>query len=196
MLANEKILLRGALSIGDFYLNKDSTKSIFLGAPVYEAAELYEIANWAGIITTPSATLTLNQINSFKEMADLNNNLQDIDIDSNIKNIFFRTPQILLPINNFLVKYNVPLKNTFDRECYAISWPKIQDEMSDTIAKTLNELLYYRKYQQVFMGHSLYTKFVNTKHFYDDQIKDAMDMDKMTSEIKNLFGEIDDTNTD
>lgn len=45
------VLYRGAVSIGDFYPSKD----FLMGPAVDEAAEWYELADWAGIILTPGA---------------------------------------------------------------------------------------------------------------------------------------------
>jgi hypothetical protein len=69
MFANERILLRGAISIGDFNLFKKEKRMIFLGEPMFEAARFFENSNWAGIMTTPSAALILDQMNKTGNMA-------------------------------------------------------------------------------------------------------------------------------
>lgn len=64
-------------------------KQIISGSPLSEVADLYESANWVGIITTPSATLTLDKLDSFNNAIKKINYTDQSDIIKEILLNFF-----------------------------------------------------------------------------------------------------------
>lgn len=166
MFAEEKVLLRGVISIGDFYLIRKKMRIIFLGAPMFEAAKLFENSNWGGIVTTPSATLTLDQLNSFQDSHLIGSHS---DKENSDKVSIISTIRSMAPTNlkHLLVKYDIPLKSVIERDGYAIAWPSINDDRVGKIEKNLEELLDYAVFQKQLIGYDLFIKYKNTKIFYD-----------------------------
>jgi hypothetical protein len=60
-LIKEGIPVRGAISYGDFYCDKEN--NLFFGKPLVEAYEYSEIQNWLGLIICPSAERKLKPLN-------------------------------------------------------------------------------------------------------------------------------------
>lgn len=57
---SHNILLRGAVGIGTFYVNKES--NTVMGQAVADAAAWYDKADWIGIHATPKATLIIKSL--------------------------------------------------------------------------------------------------------------------------------------
>jgi hypothetical protein len=90
-----KILFRGAVSIGWFYGVSDKTNTV-LGPAVSDAASWYNEADWIGINATPQASIF---IQSLLEKSKAN-------------------------IDNIIVDYNVPLKARPLMGLKVVNWPK------------------------------------------------------------------------
>lgn len=56
---SEGILFRGAIAIGDFYMNR--RENVVMGPAVSDADDWYEKAEWIGVHTTPDTTLAIRQ---------------------------------------------------------------------------------------------------------------------------------------
>lgn len=194
MFASTGLLLRGALSIGDYYLIKRNNRSMFLGPPMNEVAHLFETSNWGGIITTPSATLTLDQQDTLKaaknQIDRFQNEEHGIEIDEDTQKLFNELSETI-NINkdispNFLIKYDVPQKSSFETDCYAVAWPIIEDENSIEIESKLKDFLDFTKFQKENISNDYYLKYRNTQTFYDSFKNKKMSLE----DIKNKFNSL------
>jgi hypothetical protein len=88
------ILFRGAVSVGDFYVDGES--NTVMGASVTDAAAWYDSADWIGINATPHATLVIQAL--------LEQDRRDI--------------------GRVLVDYPVPFKDRPPLTLKAVNWPK------------------------------------------------------------------------
>ena len=88
------ILFRGSVSVGKFYVSKDT--NTVMGAAVTDAAAWYDAADWIGINATPLATLVIQAL----------------------------VEQGHGDIEHLLVDYSVPLKNRPALLLKAVNWPK------------------------------------------------------------------------
>lgn len=66
-LIKEEIPVRGAISYGDFYCDKNN--SLFFGKPLIEAYEYGEAQDWLGLILCPSAEQKLNPAGIFSNQS-------------------------------------------------------------------------------------------------------------------------------
>src|SRR6185312_310486 len=122
MFAYADILLCEAMSIGEFYLFEKNGDSILLGAPMFEVSNLHESANWIGIITTPSATLTIDQLNIFGKHLE---NLDSSNLPTIVKETLDHFSTIMYTVDvasTYFIKYSVPFKN-IENDCYSLAWP-------------------------------------------------------------------------
>jgi hypothetical protein len=135
MFSHHNVKLRGAIGIGNFCLIEKNKNSILMGAPMFEVADLFEESNWIGVMTTPSATLAIDQMNSFSKYIDMFN-LPKLDATAKqILDDFFRIIKIIDVGNTCFIKYNVPLKKLFANDCYALAWPLTHDKDVEEIEK-------------------------------------------------------------
>jgi hypothetical protein len=133
---------------------------------MFEVSNLHESANWIGIITTPSATLTIDQLNSFGK------HLKELDL-SNLPTIVketldhFSTIMYTVDVaSTYFIKYPVPFKN-IENDCYSLAWPFAYGQDLSEIEKKLNSFLNYNKFQTEDIDHDLYVKYRNTQKFYN-----------------------------
>lgn len=89
-----RILFRGAVSIGTFYVNEKS--HTVMGQAVTDAAAWYDKADWFGIHATPRATILIEKLVS-----------EDTKSSRNI-----------------IVDYAVPIKDRSPVNLKAVNWPK------------------------------------------------------------------------
>lgn len=167
MFISSNILLRGAFAFGDYLLKKDKNKSIRLGSPIYEASELYESANWGGVVTTPSATLTLDHLNLVREKE----NIKKIPKNTGM-GVFQEIAEDFLEIydifTTYMIKYPVPFKNSMHIDCYSLAWPFFGLESENgIIKKRVEKFLDYRKFQREKINIELYIKYRNTQAFIE-----------------------------
>jgi len=88
------ILFRGAIAIGQFYLDEDT--NTVMGDAVSDAAAWYNLADWVGIAATPQTTLLIQSL-----------------AEQNAENI-----------ERLMVEYPVPLKDRRVLPLKAVNWPK------------------------------------------------------------------------
>jgi hypothetical protein len=88
------ILFRGAIAIGQFYMNEET--NTVMGNAVSDAAAWYDLADWIGIAATPHATLYIQSL-----------------VEQKAENI-----------GRLMVDYPVPLKNLAKVNLKAVNWPK------------------------------------------------------------------------
>ncbi len=93
-LAN-KILFRGSMAAGSFYIDKDSYT--VMGQAITDAAAWYDKAEWIGIHATPRTTMLIQRC--FEKTLNMRRHL--------------------------LLDYNVPLKDGSTAKAKAVNWPKI-----------------------------------------------------------------------
>ncbi len=138
-LKNE-ILLRGAVSVGDFLESSSNDKDLtVIGPAITDVKDWYEQANWAGIIATPHAGIFID--------------LYDIDND------------IKLFANLYFVKYSVPLKtNALDKDTkfWVISWVA-NDELAKTWTGALSDI--YKLMTKFHIPFGVEDKYFNTIKF-------------------------------
>lgn len=141
-LAN-RILFRGVVSIGSFYLNEE-TNSV-MGDAVTDAAAWYDRANWIGINATPRASVLIDQL--LETQAEKHANL--------------------------LLDYEVPMKDRSAPKLKVVNWPKafFVDSLSPCApgesrrAKVLELLGQHR----IPLG--VEDKYFNSIAFYDQIVK-------------------------
>ncbi|CAN5809555.1 hypothetical protein BH23THE1_BH23THE1_13360 [soil metagenome] len=162
MLIKTGFLVRGAMSVGDYYFKMRNNRLIINGISLEEVAACYERTDWGGIITSPTATNIIRQQNTVKgfqaqleqyESSELST--VQLELLNTLKNLV----RGLTGIGNYLVKYDIPWKNQLKCEGYAVGWPLIEDEHSKEIEKKLNELLIkYESYKNTDK-HDIYMKY-------------------------------------
>jgi hypothetical protein len=163
----EEIYLRGTISIGKFFLLKKRNRLLLVGPAVRDAAQSFENTDWIGISTSPSATLTLEQARDL-------DSILNIEASAHVKgmkgNIDLR--KLFHIMKNSFTSYDIPTKTGVEKKGWALSWPVFygsgelyhtQDEIIHTISKELS----YHEYQRTSINKDKYTKFRNTKEFYD-----------------------------
>ncbi len=100
-LENE-IPFRGAVSSGAFLYRKEQDNTAILGPAVADAAAWHQMADWIGIILTPSCGLKFancsNQFDSYQE-------------------------KMKFPLGRLFIEYNVPLKPSRKLRLWSIAWP-------------------------------------------------------------------------
>jgi hypothetical protein len=89
----QNILLRGAVSIGSFYV--EGKKNTVMGEAVSDAASWYERTDWIGIVATPRTTMMIQSL---------------LEGDPNY-------------LGHLLVEYPVPLKDGTLRPLKTVNWP-------------------------------------------------------------------------
>jgi len=97
------IPLRGAISFGEYYIDKENT--IFLGRPIVEAHEIEVSQDWSGAILCESAH------NIIKPMFE-DNNLESCILEIKKNNDECKTCNrtCLFDLNEYLVEYKIPYK--------------------------------------------------------------------------------------
>lgn len=149
------ILFRGAISIGKFY----SHQNMIIGPAIDDAAEWYNITDWAGIHLTPSTTYALEGYL-----------MNDYDIKL------------------WLCPYDIPIKkkdgSKYAIKGWAVNWPSLYDAESHMyvtdIVKTLDYdaskpelfLQYFkRKFSMNSISEKDVSKYQNTLKFIEYAIK-------------------------
>ena len=98
----ERILIRGAVSAGEFIESDKGNDLTVLGPAIADVASWYEQADWSGIVATPRAGHLLD----FRTK----NSLAEHDIDVRL-------------IHQTFVQYDVPLKQ-ISKKLWCVSWPR------------------------------------------------------------------------
>lgn len=170
MLRKTGFLIRGAMSIGDYYLEIRNNRTIVNGRPMNEVAEYYEKADWGGIITAPNATSTIKQLDTLADFKAQLAQYETEDLNPNQKKIlhmFEDSMNGLTGLNNYLIRYNIPWKVHLQCEGYAVAWPLIKDDYSDEIALKLENLIKQYKVHENTDTHYIYLKYKNTQLFHE-----------------------------
>lgn len=89
---SRRIFFRGCLSFGRIFVGDQ----IIIGPAIDEAAEYYELADWIGVLLTPSAIKIIKKP-SFQKLIKFKKN------------------------EDYFVKYNIPLKTKIQRNGYALN---------------------------------------------------------------------------
>lgn len=183
-----KLFIRGAIAIGDFYLRKNKNKSIITGPPLLETAELYERTNWSGIVTTPSAELTIENI---KEEWKLKNAFENLEF--HVKDLVpdaMRLSEIIESLLIGYIKYDIPLKISSRTTSYALNWTYVKPEVVKIMDAHLNDLLDFKKYQTTNVNFDQYEKYRNTKDFfsYANNMNDLLGklIDKIQNHVEKI----------
>lgn len=138
-----KILFRGSISLGSFYVN-DETNTI-MGQAVTDAAAWYDKADWIGVHATPHATIVIQRW-----------------LEHN-----FTTK------GNLMLDYDVPLKDAKTIRVKAVCWPKVFFVSSISPCRNGEEprekLLEFLAMHQVPRGTE--SKYYNTITFFDQAVK-------------------------
>jgi hypothetical protein len=134
-----KILFRGSLSIGTFYVNDE--RNTVMGEAVTDAAAWYEKTEWIGLIATPRASML-------------------------IQNMLEREPTNW---NHLMVDYDVPKKDFSTVRLKAVNWPKVFFHAPISpcrgTEKPREKLLQLLSQHQIPFGTE--SKFNNTVAFFD-----------------------------
>jgi hypothetical protein len=176
----KKIYLRGTISVGTFYLlRKDTNKLMLIGPAVNEAAESYESTNWVGISTSPSASLTLEQdTRIFDDYSSFKSTIDNLEKENRerinqlrpeqrkVLDLMYTYAELLEEWKKIYIQYDIPNKNGIENDGWALAWPLIQNDDSETIFNILNHELDFTKYQNRTVGYDVYLKRRNTRRFY------------------------------
>jgi len=139
-----KILFRGTVSIGTFYV--DGKHNTVMGQAVTDAAAWYDKADWIGVHATPKATITIQRW---------------LEKDYETK-------------GNVMLDYDVPLKDGKTVRVKTVNWPKVFFVELLTPCKEGEEpkekLLQLLSEHAVPMGTE--NKFFNTIAFFDHAVKE------------------------
>jgi hypothetical protein len=141
-LAN-RILLRGSIAIGKFYVDNDT--NTVMGEAVTDAAGWYDKADWIGVHATPRTTLIMQ-----RKLEHDNKTKENVQLD-----------------------YDVPLKRGLTVRAKAVNWPKVFFVDSITPCtdgtKPREKLIEFLTRHQVPRGTE--GKFFNTINFFDYVVK-------------------------
>jgi hypothetical protein len=140
-LAN-RILFRGAVAIGTFYINNDT--NTVMGKAVTDAASWYDKADWIGLHATPRASLVIQRLLDHNE----------------------RTK------GNVMLDYRVPLKRGETVKLKAVNWPKVFFVPSISpcdSGEAREKLLEFLTAHQIPLGTE--NKFQNTLDFFEHAVK-------------------------
>lgn len=108
---------------------------MIIGPAIDEADEYYTLPEWSGISTSPGASKVLTDA---KEMA--------------------------ASLYHYFIPYDIPLKNSTERNGWALNWPMGEDDYkSDN--NQLRQILYEKAKRT--NGISEYFKMKNTLEFFD-----------------------------
>src|SRR6476619_6459825 len=91
---NQGICLRGTISYGTYYTNPDINNPFVIGPAVDEASAWYEVANWFGVHTAPTANFLIDKYNHMNPMNPY-----------------------------YYVKYDVPMNDGHVYNAWIINWP-------------------------------------------------------------------------
>lgn len=134
-----KLLFRGAISIGEFYEYVE--KNILIGPAIDDAAEWHQMANWSGILFTPTAKnkINLNAIQNKKE----------------------------IPLM-YTVPHEVPLQNG-KLDTYVINWAYgyKNNHLKEKRSLEYIKSLFYSAYENVNIDKTIEVKYSNTEKFID-----------------------------
>ena len=143
----QKILFRGALSIGNYI----EESNIILGPAVVDAAIWHDRLDLFSVITTPSA---FNKIRSFYSLNDPS----------------FEETSLTFPI----MKYKVPMKEGF-LETYIYNWPMAIPTLIESFEKEIigRDTLhwYFDKISRFYIPPGTENKYRNTEDFVRYSIK-------------------------
>ena len=151
---------------------------------------MYEAANWVGVITTPSATLTIEQSRSFSNSSRkvyLNN------ATPRLASLFTKLIEFLNLLDTTLmnfVRYNVPLKGNIDNDCYALMWPLESGVELDSIHQRLDMILNAKKFQSTNLSQDLFAKYRNTKLFSDSVQMEKYKINSLAKTIQTEWDQI------
>lgn len=140
---SHKILFRGSVAIGTFYVDNDS--NTVMGQAVTDAAVWYDKADWIGIQTTPKATIMIQRwLEREKDKR-----------------------------RTVMLDYDVPLKDGRTMRVKAVNWPKVFFVPSVTPCihgeEPREKLLQILSEHTVPFGTE--KKFFNTIEFFDYVVK-------------------------
>ena len=140
----EQILIRGAVSAGEFIESDRNNDLTVLGPAIADVASWYEKADWSGIIATPRA-----------------GHLLDFCVRSCLSEKNFDVPLI----ERTFVQYDVPLKGSC-RRFWCVAWPEFLSNL-----KLLDEQRVTAFYARVAKFTSIpfgtETKYSNTLTFFE-----------------------------
>ncbi|QDV92112.1 hypothetical protein RAS2_32260 [Phycisphaerae bacterium RAS2] len=134
------ILFRGAVALGEFYLNDDT--NTVLGNAVTDAAAWYDKADWIGIHATPRASLIIQQMTQNSSQSKK---------------------------EHLILNYAVPVKDGRCIPLKAVNWPKVFNVPALTPCQSGEEpkekLLQFLSNHRIPFGTE--GKFANTIAFFD-----------------------------
>ncbi len=117
-------------------------KQTIMGPAIDELAQYYTLAEWIGISASPSAHRLVNE-----------------------------TVQKNVDLGKIFYKYDIPLKNSIERDAWAINWPQFQNAFFDMV-KQKNVPINYKSFDEIINEQlknttdiSISLKWRNTNNF-------------------------------
>ena len=138
----QKLLLRGAMSAGEFILNEKGIR--ILGPAITDAKEWYEEADWIGVVATPTLGMKLCL---YEEK-------------------YLQANDDKCSIFPYFTRHKVPLKDGRKEKMWVLSWPReyIEKHKDTKLSPRLHFLSDMAEFQ---IPRSASSKYKNTLDFFD-----------------------------
>jgi hypothetical protein len=148
----DRVFLRGAMSIGKFF----RSRSLVIGPAVDDAVQWHAVADWIGVIMTPSASYELDY-------------LVDVHVGSDERSAVW-----LRDVSPHLFeRYDVPRSGGGTIEdCLALAWPRRWQQEQDTEAFWPRDQL-LRAFAKAPISVEAEPKYRHTLDFYDHVVQRA-----------------------
>lgn len=131
------ILLRGSIAMGDYLYSDEAT---LLGPAVNDAADWCEMADWCGIVLTPSCGLKYESMYHDKN-----------------------APHRAIMEEYAFCEYDVPLKNGTRQNMWSLSWPKMYHGKDNNFTSTRG---FFEDLAKFCIPKGTETKYQNTIQFF------------------------------
>jgi hypothetical protein len=156
----EKIFFRGAISLGDYFINADTNTVI--GPAVSEAAAWYEKHDWMGIVATPSLTIQTMHLASYAFRGELH------------------IPTAFGPNFSWLSPYSAPRSKisslSHDHDLLVLDWSRwgvVRGSMTGTNFNP--SLCFYRATRGITIPFGAESKYLNTTKFIEWSTQNCTD---------------------
>jgi hypothetical protein len=106
-----EIFLRGTVSIGKFFINKEANGTLLVGPAVNDAAQSYDTTSWIGISTSQNASLTLDQDRSLENFLE-----ESSKVIASTDGFSVNLRTLIDLIQSTFVNYDIPRKDGFEKK--------------------------------------------------------------------------------
>jgi hypothetical protein len=139
-----RVLLRGALTVGD-YIDSDASEAIVLGPAIADAASWYEYAEWCGVVATPLCGQFVSHLH--------------ISLCSD--------PETHKFFDTAFVRYQVPIRSG-DLDMWAIAWPYVVSRYKPVNEHASELSWFYSNMKNFSIPMGTEKKYAHTERFVTD----------------------------